>query len=425
MIESAWPRSSNQKSIWVHRDRVANLLSLNEIREDPLLRWFAGALLLGFYVTFNSWLYSNSTTREAVEAGTFTCWPIFQSCESLIWMSALPNGYSQTTFFMALFGLMLLSCWALIFQYVGVAHTAIAALFLAKIYLMSIDYSHKGNYDYYHNAFCFVYIFLPRKTFFLKFTLAIFYFLSTMSKRSPSWLAGEYFTSLQTGLPIFPAGTEPLMTNVVIVAELSAVWLLFSRSNALRLTAIGFFVVFHLYSGILVGYRYPATVMPALLILFGPWASAPSIPSGRGVIPGWIFVSVLVALQLAPRLIEGDERSTLEGNYFGLYMFEANHQCFGTITIANAVVSRISSSNARHRCDPYEHWFKARNQYCKQHDRPVKFVFNHSVNGRDFRRIVDADNICTLEYSWFKHNDWIKDGTEAEPIGRPLKSNYR
>jgi hypothetical protein len=249
--------------------------------------------------------------------------------------------------------------------------------------------------------------------------------MSTASKIHPSWVLGQYFTAMVQGLPIFPMGSEIFMTNLVIVMEMFGSWFLLSKHRLIQRSVFLFFVVFHLYSGILVGYRYPTTVLPTLLILFGPWFQVPKIPLDLGVIPGWTLIGTLLFAQLIPQMIEGDEKLTLEGNFFGLYMFESNHQCFGTIKTGDKVVRNFNSINPRLRCDPYEYWFRAKNAFCRKSGEAYSFQMNHSINGGPFYRIVDEPDLCTLEYKAFGHNAWIKTEKEALAIGRPAKNSYR
>lgn len=402
------------------------LFSIDEIVDDIALKWFSGAILLGFHVTFASWMYSTATTVRAVNENTYTCWPFFQGCKSLIWLSTLPEGYSQTTVFMALFLIIVLAVYLIYREsWVGV-HACIATLFAAKIYFTLINYEFKGNYDYYHNTFCLIFLFLSHKKFFSQFAIVFFYFLSTATKIHPSWILGQYFTSLVDGLPIFPVGSEIFMTNFVILMEMIGAWFLFSRNSLLQRTVLAFFVVFHVYSGILVGYRYPTTVLPPLLILFGPWFRPyEHVPLDRKSAWGWGLACSLLGLQLLPHVIQGDEKLTLEGNFFGLYMFEANHQCYVTISNKDKVVQRYVSVNPRNRCDPYEYWFRAKNAFCQKPGAEYALAFTHSINGGAFLEIVNEPNLCGLEYKAFEHNAWIKLENEAPAIGRPVANRYR
>jgi hypothetical protein len=207
-------------------------------------------------------------------------------------------------------------------------------------------------------------------------------------------------------------------------------WFLMSSNKLPQRLAIIFFTAFHLYSGILVEYRYPATVLPTLLILFGPWYQHTKVPLDRKSLIGWSFIGLLVFLQFTPRMIEGDEKLTLEGNKYGLYMFESNHQCISKATIFNtdgsSSTKRMVSVSARSRCNTYNFWFSFK-QMCEKDDRieKISWTLDHSINGDAFLRIVDEENVCNLEYKPFSHNAWIK-SSEDNPkvIGWPVKNYF-
>jgi hypothetical protein len=403
-----------------------SIFNVQEIATDITLKWLSGAILLGFLVTFSTWMNSPLTTVNAVTDGTYLCWPFFQSCKNLIFLSGIPEGYSQAVVYMVLFGLMGGACYAIYLGRWAYVHVAILLLFLAKMYFVLINYELKANFDYYHNLFCFVYLFCPHKKFFSQLGLVIFYFLSTAGKIHPSWMLGQYFTALKEGLPIFPFGTEALMTNLVIAMEMVGCWFLFSKNTLVQRSVFAFFVVFHLYSGTLVGYRYPSTVMPPLLILFGPWFKAPErVPIDRTSVPGWLVISSLIFLQLIPHMIKGDEKLTMEGNFYGLYMFEANHQCYGSISRDGKPVWTFAEVDALSRCDPYNLWFRAKHWYCTGSSAKYKMVLNHSINGEPFREIVNEPDLCALEYRPFSRNSWIKDEKQAPAVARPVQNFFR
>jgi hypothetical protein len=291
---------------------------------------------------------------------------------------------------------------------------------------MLINYDFRGNYDYYHNLLCVVYLLCSHKKFFAQLVLVFCYFLSVAAKIHPSWILGQYFTSLKTGLPMFPFGSEIVMTNLVMVMETVGAWFLFSRNYVIQRSVLVFFIVFHLYSGLLVGYRYPTTVLPPLLILFGPWFRGPErVPiDGRSFV-GWSLMGVLLFGQMLAHTIEGDEKLTLEANFYGMYMFEANHQCYGHVSQGQNVLRKFVSTNAKLRCDPYEFWFRAKNTYCSRYDQKYQLVFVHSINGNPFREIVNELDLCKLEYHPFSRNAWIKDEHEAPTVARPVQNGYR
>lgn len=128
--------------------------------------------------------------------------------------------------------------------------------------------------------------------------------------------------------------------------------------------------------------------------------------------------------------IPGDQRLNMEGNFYGLYMFEANHQCVISKTIFQEEVEPVKSVDesvkARNRCDPYVVWFRA-NDKCKKDsaiDR-IEVQIDHSINGEPFYRIVDVPSICAVDYKGLSKNAWIKTSeTGALKIGYPMRNYY-
>ncbi len=404
------------------------IFSVHEIENDITLKWFLGAVLLGFHATYKTWIGNPSTTLEALENKSYTCWPFAQTaCENFRFLSTLPDGYSQPFVFMVLFGVMIACVYAMYRQKWHYAHLAILFLFIWKFYFLFLTFEHKQNYNYYHTIFCLVLLFLPHKKFFAQLAFVSFYFLSTATKIHPGWTLGTYFTSLKTGLPIFPDITTTFWTNLVIFMEMVAAWFLFSKNWVLQRLVLLFFITFHLYSGLLVYYHYPTIVLPSLIILFGPWFTPwKKIPLDLKSITGWVLITLIFVIQSLSHFIAGDEKLTLEGNFYGLYMFEANHQCRIQFFRENgdSIASEVRLS-ARRRCDPYGIWFRKRNKFCTTfEDEAVGMVLDHSINGGPFHRIIDEPDICNLTYTPFRHNSWIKTTEEAPIIARPHQNIY-
>ena len=408
--------------------RYIKIFSLHEANHDVAVRLFGAAVLLGFLMHFKGWENNWQTTINAVEGSSFLCWPFFQGCESLFFMDARPYGYTQNTIFMAMLGVIFTAAYALLAKRMVMAHACLLVLFLWKIYLTSINYSLNANYDYYQTGFAIIFLFLPHKRFFGSLAVVAFYFLSTATKIHESWTLGSYFTAMETGLPIFPDPLIPIMTNLVIFMEMIASWFLFSKNKYLQRPVFFFFVIFHLYSGTLVGYHYPTIVTPSLLIFFGPlFRPFERVPLDIRSFGGWAFMLVLFTCQMISHMIPGDEKLTLEGNFYGLYMFEANHQCSAVLLDHNnRKVESLRSTSARNRCDPYRYMFRWQHRYCRG---PMKFNYKfkltHSINGGPFYMIVDEDDFCSLKYKPFSKNDWIKTEKEAKPTARPNKNYYR
>lgn len=411
------------------RGRCDRWFSLHEIRDDLVVRWFGGAILLGYIVTFENWAGSGGTTTAALNRGSVLCWPFLPNCADWLWLQLPPFGYSQNIFYAVLLGLIVMAAWGLVTNRIRLAHLCFGLLLLAKGYLMLQNYNFKGNFDYYHNAFAIIYLFLPHKRFFGSLSLPLFYYLSTVAKLHPSWTLGNYFTPMTLGLPLFPIGSEPIPTNLLIFMEMVMGWFLFSHRPRLQQAMFWFFVAFHLYSSILVGYRYPVTVLPVLLVLFGPFFKPfKQIPLGRDSIPGWSLVGLLFFLQFIGPAIPGDEKLTAEGNFYGLYMFEANHQCQATATDGMGIpLKTVRDSMPRNRCDPWEFLQLAQQRYCQNPRiiKPVGLEILHSINGGPFYQIVKEPDVCALTFKPFGKNDWIKDATTAPAVGRPYMNFYR
>lgn len=409
------------------RGRYRRVFRLDEFEQDPLLSWCAGAALLGLLVTFKGWQTNAATTVEGLAAGRVTCWPFFQSCHDLVFLHAFPHAYSQMIAYMALYGLMLFACYALIFRKFEWAHMSMLVLFAAKIYFTLISFFFNGNFDYYNTTFFLVLLFIPHRRFFLSLTVLMFYVLSTVAKIHPSWSLGMYFTAMVPGLPLFPNSIAPLMTNLVIFMEMVMAWFLLSHRKVLQRCVFAFFVTFHLYSGLIVAYHYPTIVMPMLLLCFGPqFKPFARVPMDKFALPGWGLAVVLWGLQSIQLWIPGDAKLTLEGNFYGLYMFEANHQCRVIIKNEKGDTLREKISwGARNRCDPWPHLSSIKQRYCKDQPTPrIHFNMIHSVNGGPFYEIVDEKDACQLTYKPFSRNEWIKDATTAPIVGRPLKNLY-
>jgi hypothetical protein len=190
--------------------------------------------------------------------------------------------------------------------------------------------------------------------------------------------------------------------------------------------------LFHIYSGIIVNYRYITVSIPALLVLFGvgrvflqptnlDWKI---LKISRSTIFGYLFLLVLLTGQLTAVLIPGDQKKTLEGNYYGLYMFEAAHQCYSTATVffENSTTTKTmfrDNNIANNRCDLYRYFYPLKTVCSKEYldgkrIARIDWKFDHSINGHKFERIVDTTDLCILEYKPFSHNDWIKIGNDVE-----------
>ncbi|HEY4488205.1 MAG TPA: hypothetical protein VJB97_01690 [Candidatus Paceibacterota bacterium] len=435
------------------------LFSIEEIESNTTLQWLFGVLLLFFFVTFYQW--SSSTVLSLAHATRNVCWPHFPSCDALLFFSSSPYSYSQNIFYTLLFAAMIALVYCAWRRWWTAAHAMLLALFLWKfVAVFFLSYGIGGVYDYYHLIITAVFLFVPHKEYFAKLAFVLLYFLSATVKFYPSWILGTYFSSLALGLPLFPDALVLPISMSVIVSQVFGAWFLLSRRPLYQRMALIYFGTFHLYSTIFVGFNYPSFAESTLLVLFGPLYRYQAPPISRRAIAGWLMMALLFAFQAPAYLIPGDEKLTMEGYRFGMWMFDSNHQCVAEFTMyyrearpdfrtsemrdrpgtpcegSRCVTARslreiegqwvgtirIESPKAEVRCSPYTYWQRYR-YLCEGAER-VAFTFDHSVNGGAFFRIVEVPDMCALTYSAFGRNQWIKEPPEARAIGFPVENIY-
>jgi len=445
--------------MFLHRAarRYARIFSISEIERELILQWSFGASLFYFFVTFSSWIQRTNATAEAAQNGSAVCWPYFQDCTHLFFLHAFPYGYSQSTLYMFFYGLMCLIVYLMWKKEWTQAHALLMVLFLWKVFaVFFLSFVTPGPYDYYHLILTSVLLFVPFKEYFLKLAFVWMYFMSVTVKFTPGWILGTYFTSMRSGLPDFPAGLTVFLTNLVIFVQIVDCWFLMSRNWILQRLSFSFAVIFHLYSGVLVYYNYPSSALLPVLILFGPLYRYTPTPFSKKAIGGWVIIILVGLFQLLGFVVSPDRFLTLEGHRYGMFMFEANHQCVATFrtyskkatpashweglqcpglycTVETSVESKngetvstkkIESASAWNRCDPYELWYRARASCTDPGVERISMQFDHSINGGPFYRIVDEPSICDLTYKPFSHNNWIKIPPEAPIIGYPVQNFY-
>jgi len=372
-------------------DAYRRSFSVEEIETTHILQIAFGALMLSIFVSLASWFYTDAISISTYEAGQHLCWPYFQSCGDWYFLQALPGGYSQSIFYMLLFSAMLLSAYFMYRREWVLAHMLMLFVWLCKVaILFFLTKEFAANFDYYDVFLFAVVLFIPHKLFFARLVFVLFYFLSSTIKIHGTWILGTYFTALQTGLPLFGDTLAPLITGIVILMQMVGSWFLLSRNRVLQLAAFSYFVIFHLYSGILVGFRYPTAALLMLVVLFGIGRHfAPTIPLDRRAISGWALVVFLFVCQFTPIAIRGDQKMTLEGNAYGLFMFEANHQCVSRAEVRdiNGATRELllESKVSARRCDPYKYWFRLKTLCDRYSDvESIRWTFDHSINGGSF-----------------------------------------
>lgn len=379
-----------------------------EIKNSEILIIFMYWAFFSFIISFSTWINQGFTGKYS----SLPCWPHFINCKNIFPLTPLPYGYSENIFYTLLLTVIIYGLYNLYKKEYLVAYYCLLLLWLWKFFVINVSYG-IGNFDYYDLILIGVFLFLSDKKTYLRLFFVLLYFLASTIKIAPGWIDGTYFSSLQTGLPIFSDALAPFATTFVFLMQMVGSWFLLSRNKFLYKLSLWFFIFFHLYSTILVGYRYPLTSLFCLIILFGIESGGTTLSDIKiniKTLPHFLLILCLFSLQLIGIIIPGNQKITLEGNNYGLYMFEANHQCIYSYSITTKdqkVVTRTTSSaDARNRCDPYRILWLLQKK-CTPLVETVSWTFDHSINGNPLYRVIDVENICNLEYKPFTHNNWI------------------
>jgi len=413
--------------------QISRFLHSGEVAESRALYIAAWALLFGWFLEFSFWSQYSDFTRNAVEEGRQLCWPFFQSCGSWYFLTVPPLGNLQGAAYALLFALMVWAGFLLVRRRFEAVYAIFLILFAWETLVMLMSMRLSVNYWYFHFLYAALFLFARYKLSFLRVGAVLLYFLSGLTKLNEGWLSGAYFKALQGGLDFIPHALIPVATNAVIFMELVLVWFLFYPDRRVRLFVLGVLAVFHTYSAVFVGLRYPAIVLPMILALFfageqAPWSWRPL----RQIFGGVLILLLVCAVDAIPYAIPGPSRVTGEGNKLGVYMFDANYQCVSVSTTyfknGTREVATSTSTYAIQRCDPYAIWFYLK-QLCALNPAisSIALTFDTSINGSPFWRIVDVPNACAVSYLPFAHNAWIRipGVDQVVQMGLPQKNLYR
>ena len=412
------------------------IFALEEIEQTKNLQYLYYIISASFFVTFFDWIKRSDISIKAFSDGLNVCPPYFQSCGKLYFLQDLPYGYTQNYFYVGLYILLLLGLYSAASGKWVRAHQVLLTLFSWKvIWIFFLTYGMGGNYDYYDMILAFCFLFLRHKLYFAKLSFVWMYFMASTIKFHEGWIFGNYLNSLYGGAPIFSEKLLPWFSNLVIFMQVVGAWFLLSKNKVLQRLSFLYFLTFHIYSGFIVSYRYITVSVTALVLLF---SHLPLFSQERedffqikkvnkSAVFGYLFLIFLFCGQMLAIVIPGDQKKTLEGNYYGLYMFEANHQCISQAQIfyLDGRVERYDRQNviANNRCDPYRYWYVLKNKCNSSEIGYISWTFDHSINGHSFERIVDVQDVCKLKYSTFIHNSWILLDGQAKSLSIPVFKN--
>jgi hypothetical protein len=449
---------------------VRRLLGVEEVEQDPQLRLVLASQLFFFFVTFLFWSQRARLSSSAVaDFNYLPTWPL----EQLPCIFVLPPVWAKLS--MQLVGLgSLLACLHLIRG--GGCDGPMGMLLVAfwvKLYYYLGDLRQMANFDHVHLILTAIFLVSNRKLFFFRIGLWLIYLLAAVAKLTPSWLFGEYFRSVPAGLPFFPrAFIEPAGLTLIALEVLGPLAWLSSRS-AVRKTSVGLFVLFHYYSGIIVGHWYTTLMLPSVAAAFVRFDRP--IQDGyrweRRQLLSWIFVGLWIVGGFYNFLIPGDVRLTAEGRYMGLFMFDANRRVVGTIDVSKGPHRHVfhiefgwpvrdvldwstlvyedrfengvkvdshrvrkpvseagqvifnpeffTGASSRQFGDPYFYFYYGRELCARFHPDHLRITMDQQLDGNPYVfRVVDIEDFVKSRptYNPFWHNAWIRlPGPDAPP----------
>lgn len=311
-------------SLW---SRLGALLASEEVDRDPRLKIIGGCLLFYFHMTFNHWR-EGAVPLSTLGNDLFDYAPP-ALMENLRWLIFLDHFQTQTWLYVqgmaALFGL-----FSLFYLRSSLpALCLLAWLFVNKLYFYLADVRLFSNFHHFHLLYTLVFLISTDKLRFFRLTLVLSYFLSGLVKLTPSWLFGEYFNAVPDKLPLLPKAdwvVTAASVGVVLLEFLGPLcW--FTRIVWLRRLSFAAFILFHVYSGVIVGFWYTTLMLPLVVAAFLGFKEPLQAGyrfSRRHLPTLAVFMFALLG-GLHHFFIPGDARLTGEGRYRGLFMFDANH----------------------------------------------------------------------------------------------------
>jgi len=364
--------------------------------------------------------FKSTSYRTETSEGFQRCLMPFLRCHEWPLPGAMPGSYANGLLFAAVLGLIVFTFWQILRDNRRIWLPSLGALLAFKIFYDFIwHFSELQNFDFFH--------LLPLAAFLLntrdrlggaRMMWVLLLSLSAIVKLSDAWIAGSYFSTLKLGLPLFPDGSIPLITNGVILFEIFGSLALFSRKWAKPV--FWTWVAFHVYSTILVGFTYPVRCLALIFALFyKPEPFRWPLPQLNGCTR--ILLFTFATLQLVPRFFAEDPHRTLRFEGYMFNMFQANYQCSAELEYSEGEqkkVLTISENTARKRCSPF--YFLQRAQHlCRRTGNNVALKLDQSLDGKPFYRIIDLSDACRAEARLLGKNAWLKSELESDLIGYP------
>ena len=310
------------------RNWLGGLFCSKEVDRDPRLKMICACLLFYYFMTFYFWWHDSvPLSTEGNEVFNYAPAPFFQN---LRWLVFLDN-FQTRIYLYALGMLALLGAGSLFYLRSSLlALCLLAWLFVNKLFFYLCDFRLFANYHHFHLFFTLVFLMSQGKLRFFRLALVVGYVMSAVVKLSPSWLFGEYFNSMSDKLPLLPkVGWVVTAASVgVIIMESLGPLCWFTGITWLRRLSFGAFILFHVYSGVVVGFWYTTLMLPLVVAAFLRF-NHPLLAGyhfSRRQLPVFGLFALVIFGGLYHYFLPGDVRLTGEARYFGFFMFDANRQ---------------------------------------------------------------------------------------------------
>jgi len=209
-------------------------------------------------------------------------------------------------------------------------------LFTVWLLLYGINYLHLEVYYHVLAILALFSLTFTDKVWSVRVALSLIYFLAAISKLTPSWIEGEIFLSLPPyHLPFFP--DHPLLLKVLSLALMMIEFItpifFLGRSTQLRNFFFSFWIVFHLYTILLLNYKFPTIMLGHLVLSFLFLETDKTYPYLLKNKLQLLIISILVIWSLTHFLIPGNKSITGEWRTAGLFMYDINSTCLLKIDI--------------------------------------------------------------------------------------------
>jgi hypothetical protein len=413
------------------QQRYHKFFGIAEIENSFALKLLFACIVFSFFSAFNIWidgfLVLTPTARKMLPG----CPGYFSNCKDTLFyqLTTLESPYHYLIY-IGLFALLVYAAFAAMKGKWQRAHQFLLVVFTYKFLYSMLLVSKSDGADKYDMLIAFCFLFLSNKLYFARVVFVMLYFISSIAKMNDSWILGNFWSLNHFSMPFVNGEYKVLLTNFVIFQQVILCWLLFSNKKIIQKPVLLGFHLFHLASGLIIGYRFMCISVVSLIALFGKKEETHFKKIDRTTIAGYLLVICMLCGQLLTFTIPGDYRKTGEGTMFGIYLFNGLESVANKVMIYHkdgttsplilitpptkedmslTVVSNDQAMGAV--------LSKIRKR-CKEDKNVARISWQRelSMNGDYFELVIDEPNACNLKYKQFSHNKWLKIDGEAERL---------